>query len=280
MKKLLVLFLTLSPMLLAQPIANSKRAQAKDELVNPYKVIPHVAASFDWTTVLLFRNDQDRTITLRVNIYDPSGAATNATFFDIEGNRYTANEIDLVMNPFGMATVEFDALPNGLRSVQVFVSATEDDLLFSVETLLHNFETEGKVATVGLIDQLPFNSFFMNVDRRFDRDTGNQKFRGIAITNVATSDCDCTIDLFDEFSSIVATEPLSIPGSGKELFALDEFFNNMDDILPLGVGLIRVVCDQQVSALGLAFETNASIVGSIPIDYFEIVDGKRVTRKK
>jgi len=279
--KNILLFLALSPMLLAsQPISNSKRAQAKDELAFLYKVIPHTPISDFWKTVLLFRNDQDRDITLRLNFYDSAGNSTLATFYDIENDAYETNEYDLIVPAFGIKTIEFDALPSPLISAQVFVTAADNDLEFSVETLLHNFEGQGKVATVGVIDQQPFFNFFMNVDRRLDPYTEDQKIRGLAVTNTGLATCECKVDLIDEFNTVVGTEYLTISSSGKWVGRLDTLFNGMDNILPLSVGLINVECDQQVSALGLAFEPPTPIVGSIPVDYYEVIDGKKIVRKR
>ncbi len=248
-----------------------------------YKIVPHGAVSGDWKTFLLFRNDRENEVTLAIDFYDPAGNLVEATFFDADENQYTATGIDLGLPSFGMNTIEFDTISNSdLRSLQVFVFAEGETQEFSVETLIHNFQGSEKVATVGVIDQPPDFNFFMNVDRRFDPYTLNQKIRGLAVTNTAIDSCFCNIFIWDDFGNPAGTDlPLlvEIPPSGKLLGSLDGILGQMDVRLPFGLGVIAFECDRQVSALGLAFEPGTPIVGSIPIDYFIIENGKRVIRK-
>jgi len=247
-----------------------------------YNVVPHAAVSDDWKTFLLFRNDRDQDITLVIDFYDPDGNLVEAIFFDADGVEYQGTGVDLPVPSFGINTLEFDLITDAdIRSLQVFIFAEGDDQVFSVETLLHNFQGPDKVATVGAIDQNPGPNFFMNVDRRIDPYTGNQKIRGLAVTNLATDTCFCDAYLWDDFGNPAGADlpvRVAIPPSGKVVTTLEGIYGNMDNRVPFGLGVIAFECDRDVSVLGLAFEPGTPIVGSIPIEYYVLQKNKRLAR--
>lgn len=276
MKKLTLIALLISSLFASAqidtdrtPLAREGRVMKKETLL--FKVIPHAAVSDDWKTFLTFRNDQDQTLVLFLDFYGPDGLPISADFYDSEQNYFNASGVDLTLPPFGMNTIEFDALP-GAANLSVFVFSDDMNASFGVETLLHNFQgPSDKVATVGSVDQLPGPNFLMNIDRRIDPYTAQQKIRGIALTNVLLGNNTCSVALFDDFGNSVAESQLTLPGSAKYVGTLGGLFPgvNLDQVLPFGLGVIQVNCDGDVSALGLAFELGTPIVGSIPIDYYE-----------
>ncbi|MDJ0836619.1 MAG: hypothetical protein QNK37_08880 [Acidobacteriota bacterium] len=290
MKKIITSLLLLLPMIaFAQPIPNSGMQPNKLEgrvlgkkVFYLYKVVAHAAVSDDWKTFITFRNDQERETTLIIDFLDADGAPVEAEFYTIENNEIplVGTGVDMTLPPVGMDTIEFDFLPGGQRNLQVFVYAEVDGLQFGIETMLHNFQGADKVATVGAIDQLPGPNFFMNIDRRLDPYTQNWKQRGFAVTNVSEFTCDCEVVLYDDLGGFVDSALLRIDSGAKWLGTTAVMFPDIDDLLVSNLGLIDVRCNENVAVLGLAFEDNTPIVGSVPVDYFEIVGGKRVIRAR
>ena len=294
------IFLVLASFLGAEkPLPRSERSASrligKNEVsslnkVDILTVVPHLAvAENEWSSALLIRNDQNTAINLFLDFVAADGLPATVEFLDSDNNVIETDTFDLQMAPFEIYTLEFlrFKLPdteNDLRSIQVFIFADESESNFSLEALLHNFQGEAdKVATVGVDIQVPGLNFFMNIDRREDLDTQNAKLRGLAITNTDAIGCDCNLIIFDQFSNTVVETNLanSIDPQGKVLGTTDSFFEgiDLDTLLPGGLGVLDVSCTSPVSVVGLAFEPGTPIVGSVPIDYYEIVEGKRVSRR-
>ena len=118
----------------------------------------------------------------------------------------------------------------------------------------------------------------MNIDRRNDPYTGNAKLRGMAVTNIETGDCVCSVKMWDNTGAEVADATLFLGPLEKWVGRVTDVFNGSDN-LASGIGLVDFDCDRQVAVTGLAFEDNTPIVGSTPVDYYVFENNKKARRK-
>ena len=214
-----------------------------------------------------------------------------ATFYDSFGNQYVGDGFDIPdLGPFEIYSLDFDQL-SGARNLQVFIYSNENDTNYGLEAAYHRLAGSSKIASVGGAVDAPGYEFIMNLDHRLDPNTGNRRFRGMALSNTAEETCHCNANLYnnfggdlDTFGNQYPTVSFTIPPSGKWLGTTYDMLSDIDSLLGDGIGYILFSCDRQVSALGLAFEDNSAIATSVPVDYFLSTKNKdgdvvRVKRK-
>jgi len=259
-----------------------------------FELVPHLAASSGWKSQLLIRNDSPSQITLAMDFFGETGIDfLNRVEVDMvtsDGDFLTGGALDVTLSPYEIFTLEFRDIYDTvsqtfLVNFQIFVSSSPEESGYSLEPQFYRFINGEKVAAVGVAVQDPGDKFFMNLDRRLDLDTGLQRIRGLAITNFQVGDNTCSIAIFDQFGSIepVAEAELILSGSAKSVRRIDQIFPDIDQLLPNGLGLFDCRCSGLVGALGLVFEPPGPIVGSVPIDYFEVSTknpGKRIVRQR
>ena len=267
---------------LMQPRTNSRSGlstKTSAKRLDVLKVVPHLAASDEWKSLLIFRNDLDRTINLGMDIYGPDGLPASAVFYDSEGTMYETDRLDFFLNPFEIFTMEFDRMSDpGLVNMQVFLFTDELDQEYSVENIFTKFNGADKVATVGGGLQTPGDNFFMNVDSRQDAYTLNTKVRGLAATNIETESCECSVVLWDHLGNQADTATVILNPLEKWVGTLGSLVNTNN--LSNGLGLLDFDCNRLVAVTGLAFENNTPIVGSTPIDYYSFENGKKKKRSR
>lgn len=283
LKFALLAFMTVAAMAGREPL--SPRAESRNDVpvklnkkATVFKSIAHLAASDDWKSMIILRNDLNREIALSLDIFGADGLPAAAVFYDSDNVEYATDRFDFVLAPFEVYTLEFDRMVDaGLVNLQAFIFSDETDQEYSVEVNFSNFQGLDKVATVGTGLQVPGNNFFMNVDVRNDAYTNNPKIRGLAVTNTAETTCTCTAVMWDHAGNEVASTDVIIGASAKWVGALEGLFNFS---LSKGLGLLDFACSQQVAVTGLAFESGTPIVGSTPIDYYTFAkDGKKQRRR-
>ncbi len=244
-----------------------------DKRVDVLKVVPHLAASNDWKSVMILRNDLDDVIQLHIDFYAFDGEAASAVFYDSDDSQYTSNQITVDLAPFEVYTLEFDRMVDtGLVNLAAFIFTDELDQDYSVEVVFSNFQGQDKVAAVGGGISIPGDNFFMNLDERNDPYTNNRKLRGLAIQNIEVQPCTCSVKLWDHLGVQRATTTVTIAPLAKWIGTVGSLVST--SALPKGLGLIDFDCSRQVSAIGLAFEQDTPIVGGTPIDYY-VYDGKQ-----
>jgi len=242
------------------------------------KVVPHLAAASDWKSVLILRNDLDRSISLGLDLYGPDGLPASAVFYDSDDNQYESDRFDFTMAAFEVYTIEFDHMSDpGLVNLQAFLFSDENDQQYSVEAIFNNFQGPDKVATVGGGLQVPGDNFFMNIDERQDPYTLNPKLRGLAVTNAETQTCTCSVVLWSNLGGQTDVASVTIPPLAKWVGPASALVDT--DALPNGLGVLDFDCDRQVGVTGLSFETGTPIVGSTPIDYYVFQNGKKQIRR-
>ncbi len=261
--------------------AKGARAAKKAEVA---RVVPHLAVNEEWVSTLTIRSDALSEIYMVLEFYDINGNPVQTTFYDSFNDQYV-NEIGFVipdLAPGEIYSLDFDTLV-GARNLQVFAYTDETEIDYSLEAIYNRFGSAGqKTAFVGVPVQAPGQFFVINLDQRLDAYTGNQKFRGVALTNSAISSCDCQATLFDELGyaidefgqrvgnpgDLYPLVQVDIAGSAKWLGVTFDLLEDIDTLLPSGLGYLFFDCTENVSALGLAFENGTAVTSSVPIDYF------------
>jgi hypothetical protein len=242
------------------------------------KVVPHLAASTGWKSMVILRNDLDRVITLSIDFYANDGDPASAVFYDSDETQYTSSQITVDLAPFEIYTLEFDRMvESGLVNLSAFIFSDELDQDYSVEVVFDNFQGQDKVASVGGGIPLPGESFFMNLDERNDAYTNNRKLRGLAIENIEVQPCICSVRLWDHLGVERQRLNITIGPLAKWVGTVGSLVNVGS--LPKGLGLIDFDCSRLVSAVGLSFEQGTPIVGGTPIDYYVFEKNKRVPRQ-
>lgn len=242
------------------------------------RVVPHLAASNDWKSLLILRNDLNRAISMSIDLYGPDGAPASAVFYDSDDVMYETDRFDLTLNPFEIYTLEFDHMTDpGLFNMQAYIFTDELDQEYSVENVFSNFQGADKVAAVGGGLQAPGDNFFMNVDERVDAYTLNDKLRGLAVTNIETEPCTCSVVLWDHAGNEASTATVLLDPLAKWVGTVASLVNTNN--LSKRLGLLDFDCDRLVAVTGLSFENGTPIVGSTPIDYYTFENGKRKTRR-
>jgi hypothetical protein len=198
-----------------------------------------------------------------------------AIFSDSDGVLYQGSTFDLEMAGLEIYALQFEQLGDNLRNMQVFIFSAESE--YATEAVFDNFQGAGnKVASVSSgVGAYDFN-FFMNIDRRQDLFTGNFKLRGLAVTNSSVGDCDCQVTLWDRLGAEVGLTSVLIPPTGKFVGPVSALFPNIDQLIPDGLGLLDFACSQQVGVTGLSFENGTPITGSVPIDFYIVVDKQKI----
>ncbi len=288
MKKLILLTLLMAPLMLVardQPgnIPVRKGADGKSAIVsnkldgalNVFRLVPHLAVNEEWVSELTIRSDENRQLCLRLMFFAADGLPIEATFYDSFGNQYVGDGFDIPdLNPFEIYSLDFDQLA-GARNLQVFVYTNEQDTNYGLEGAYHRLSGTRKVASVGVAIEAPGHDFIINMDHRFDPNTGARRFRGMAISNTSEDTCHCTANLFNNFGGDLDPEGhlfpsvnITIPPSGKWLGTSYDLLFDMDKLLGDGIGYMLFTCDRDVAPLGLAFENASTVATSVPIDYF------------
>ncbi len=276
----------------AKTSTRQKQARKRDEY--ELRVVPHMAVNNDFTSELTIRSDSDVVINVELEFYGPTGDAVETTFLDSLGYEYTLGPLDVFvieLQPFEIYSMNFGTLIGG-RNMQAFVftEISPDQTAYSLEVVYHRFFGARKVASVGVPVVPPGDIFIMNLDQRFDPDTLNRKFRGLAVSNNDGLDCRCDVTLFnqdgnsfDAFGDYPIVS-LDIPANGKWVGTVYDLYPDINDLLLDGMGYFIFECDNLVSALGLAFEESTPVAASVPIDYFVFTktkDGvKRIRRAR
>lgn len=241
------------------------------------KVIPHIAASNDWKSMVILRNDLEHVITLHLDFYAYDGDPASAVFYDSDDTEYTSSQITVDLAPFEVYTLEFDRMvDSGLVNLAAFIFSDELEQDYSVEVIFSNFQGQNKVASVGGGIPLPGDNFFMNVDERDDPYTENRKLRGLAIENIEVQPCTCLVTLWDHLGVQRQTATVTISPQAKWIGTIGSLVNV--NSLPKRLGLIDFDCNRLVSAVGLSFEQGTPIVGGTPIDYYVFAKNKRAAR--
>ncbi|CAM2066363.1 hypothetical protein SCOR_13365 [Sulfidibacter corallicola] len=246
------------------------------------KAIPHLAINDSWRSAVMVRNDTNRTITIEFDLLDIDGRLVNAVIFDGAGNQLTpGSQYRALIAPFEILVFEFDDIVENRANLQAFFYSDEADVGYSLEAIYSSFENGAKNATVGVAVQTPGPNFLINIDQRIDAYSERRKFRGLALTNASTQTCDCVVNLYDDGANGANDQPLStvtvnsIPSGGKWLGTTYDLFPQIDTLLGnpgLGYGYLEFKCNQNVAALGLAFENGSQISSSVPVDYFEFAN--------
>lgn len=260
-------------------------AQPAEKRAEVFRLVPHLAVSGQWKSVLTFRSDNAAGSVILLEFYDENGLPIEATFFDSDGFEYNAAGFEFELFGFEIYQLEFDQLADNQRSIQVFAFVDESQDTFGLEAVYNNFSGQDKLSSVGVGLANPGDLFVVNFDQRVDAYTGNRKFRGMAVTNTALDSCQCDVQLYngdgsdlDRFGAPFEVIRLDIPPSGKWLGTVYDLYPDIDDRLLNGLGYAEVICNQFVSPFALAFEQNAPIVSSVPVDVFvqnKAKDGSR-----
>ena len=259
-----------------------------------FQLVPHLSASDAWKSQLLIRNDSGSEIDLNLDFFGETGIdfldRVEVTMVTSDNQNITAGALNIILNPFEIFTIEFrDIFDTGdqvfLVNFQVFVSSSQEHGNYSLEPQFYRFIDGEKVAAVGVAVQEPGDKFFMNMDRRLDLDSGLQRIRGMAITNFQTVENECSIVVFDQYGGVapVAQANLVLGNSAKFVGTVDQIFPDIDQVLPDGIGLFDCRCSGLVGALGLVFEPPLPLVGSVPVDFYELSEkdaGKRILRAR
>ena len=245
------------------------------------RVVPHMAVNNEWTSELTIRSDSSSETFVVLEFYDGDGNPVEATFLDSFGQEYVAEGFQIPdLLPYEIYSMNFGAL-EGARNMQIFVFTDETETNYSLEATYHRFGGGDKIASVGVPVVPPGEIFILNLDQRFDPDTGNRKFRGLAVSNNDGIDCNCEATLFNQSGSDLddSGDPypllsMDIPASGKWVGDVYALYPDIDALLNDGLGYLLFQCDNPVSVLGLAFEWNTPVVASVPIDYFDLAKNK------
>jgi len=262
------------------PVAQAKASKKVDVL----KSIPHLAVNEEWVSTVTIRSDALSEISLTLEFYDINGNAVPATFFDSFDDQYV-DEIGFVipdLQPGEIYSLDFDSLL-GARNMQILVFSDETETNYGLEAVYNRFGANGqKTAFVGVPVLNPGQFFVVNMDQRLDPYTGFQRYRGLAVFNTSEFNCNCQATLFDDLGypldqfgqragqpgDLVPILEVDIPGSAKWLGTTYDLVENIDSLLPLGLGYFFFDCTENVSALGLSFEVGTPVTTSVPIDYF------------
>ncbi|PIE03769.1 MAG: hypothetical protein CSA81_00530 [Acidobacteria bacterium] len=280
-----ILFLILSGMLMAgdftvvqnrERIAGTPRlmdqAQFKAGASTVVEVVPHLSANDIWKSILYIRSDSGFSANFYLEFYDPDGNLLDVKFYDSDGLDYYDNHFQRTITGYEIISLEFDSLERG-NSFQVFIF-TEDNVFYSAEALFNRYNGTQKEASVGVKGAAPGYNFIMNVEERTDLYTEQFNFRAFAISNIEESYCDCEVELYDNgvggvnLDGYVARNRFSIYERGKAVFYVSDLFD-VADLLPKGFGYIIIRCDRVATAMGLTFEENSPVAGSVPIDTVE-----------
>ncbi len=270
-----------------EPRKELARTLKKAKKADILRVVTHMPVNRDWTSELTVRSDSGTEIFMVLEFYDAAGLPVEATFLDSFGDEYTGEGFIIEdLQPFEIYSMNFGSLYDA-RSMQVFVYTNEFETDYGLEAMYHRFRGNFKLASVGVPVLPPGDIFILNLDQRFDPDTLNRKFRGIAVSNNDGLDCGCDITLFnqngesfDQFGDYPRAG-IDIPAFGKWVGTIYDIYPDIDELLADGMGYLLFECDNPVSVLGLAFEFRSNVVASVPIDYFDQAKTKDgVTRIK
>ena len=246
------------------------------------RVVPHLSVNSEWKSSLTIRNDQDFAVTLIIDFYNTYGNPVDTTFLDSDEQTYETTTYELPLGAFEVYTLDFLQLDGGYRSIQAFVYSAEGADNYGLEANYSLYDaSNNKHSSVGVSVQDPGYIFIINVDRRSDLYSGDEKYRGIAITNTFGGNCDCQVTAYDNqgFATLPSGRlDLRISSRAKYLDFIDSLFPNIDVLLPSRTGYLYFDCTQPVSVLGLGFEGSPALTTSVPVDFFTVVNGKRQKR--
>lgn len=245
----------------------------KNARVDVLKVVPHLSANDIWKSSLLIRNDATYDIQVFLEFIAPDGLPVDVRFVDSDGSEFVASGFSPVLSGYEIFGLDFDVVSEGFASFQVFAYTSESERFYGLEALYHRYDGNAKVASVGAPYLPAFPRFLLNMDERFDLFSGQQKFRGLALTNTESENCDCIAYLYDDgldganLQGYIDAVTIQLGSQQKWVGLIIDLFPDIDDQLAKGFGYIDVDCQgRYVNAMGLAFETNSPLAGSVPID--------------
>ncbi|MCB1043555.1 MAG: hypothetical protein KDC35_11470 [Acidobacteria bacterium] len=257
----------------AVPGRAGKATRSKDAKADVLKVVPHLSANNLWKSSLLIRNDATYDIQVFLEFIAPDGLPVDVTFVDSDGTEFTSNGFAPVLSGFEIFGMDFDVVSEGFQSFQVFAYTDSAERFYGLEAMYHRYEGGVKVASVGAAYLPSFPRFLFNMDERFDLFSGQQKFRGLALTNTEDGNCDCTAYLYDDglnganLNGYIDAVTIQLGAQQKWVGYIIELFPEIDTQLQRGFGYIDVDCQGRlVSAMGLVFENDSPLAGSVPID--------------
>lgn len=238
-----------------------------------FQVVPHLSANNQWRSEITIRNNSAFPTIVTLDFFGEDGLAAVVKFDDSDGNAFQEQGFIANIQGLEVFSMFFESVQD-LNSFHIYAFADENNSDYTIEALYHLFSGTTKLATVGVAIQEPGTNPVMNLDNRFDLDSGKQRFRGLAVTNFLDTDCECDIWVYDDgFNGANAAEGpfnigvLQLPPSGKWLGTTDDLIPDIDIYLPRDFGFVELNCDNPVSVLGLTFENGSSTVGSVPVTY-------------
>ncbi len=269
----------------AVPTRGLQLQKDKSSKATVQKVIPHMSANNIWKSSLLIRNDATYSIQVFLEFIAPDGLPVDVLFVDSDGNEFESNGFAPTLSGYEIYGLDFDLAADDFQSFQVFAYTEEIDRFYGLEAVYHRYNGNQKEATVGSPYLPAFPRFLLNMDERFDLFSGQQKFRGLAITNTENNDCDCTAYLYDNgleganLDGFLDSVRIELGPQQKYVGLVIDLFPDVDTLLAQGFGYIDVDCEGRlVTAMGLAFETDSPLAGSVPVD--PIYEGKTSGRGK
>lgn len=257
------------------PSRNGQSVERDKNAANVEKYLAHVSVNDQWKSTLLIRSDAQYDQDFTFFFYGPDGRPVRASFTDTDGSSFQGEGYNLTLTGYEIYGLSFQSLDNW-PSMQVVVVTSQEDRFYSIENTYNRYDGSYKLAAVGALSSEAFPKFIMDMDERIDSYSHQQKFRGFAIFNPSTNPCNCDVYLFDQganganLQGAVAKVSMNpIPANGKWLGYAIDLFPQIDNLLPKGFGYIYTECDRSVSVIGLSFEENSPMTGSVPVEYLE-----------
>lgn len=269
----------------------SNTLKTQPQKADVYQVVPHLSANNVWKSEIVIRNNSLNGTVITFDFYGEDGLPAVVQFTDSDGNFWSNQGFVADILGLEVFSMSFESVDE-LNSFHIYAFADENASDYTIEAFYHSFTGTTKLATVGVLTQEPGTNPVMNLDNRFDIDSGRRRFRGLAVTNFLDTQCECDIWVYDDGSNGAnanegpfSAGTLSIPPSGKWLGTTFQLIPDMETFLPRSFGFVELNCDNPVSMLGLTFEEGSAVVGSVPINYgtlnpFNIVKRQPPARTK
>ncbi|MCB1051472.1 MAG: hypothetical protein H6510_10770 [Acidobacteria bacterium] len=257
------------------PSRNGQSVERDKNAANVEKYLAHVSVNDQWKSTLLIRSDAKYDQRISLFFYGPDGRPARAQFSTTDGASFQSEGFNIDLTGYEIFGISFQNL-NNWPSMQVVAVTSENDRFYSIENTYNRYDGSYKLAAVGTLATESFPKFLMDMDERIDSYSHQQKFRGFAIFNPSSDPCNCDVLLYDHgpegantIEEVARVSMNPIPANGKWLGYAIDLFPQIDNQLPKGFGYIYTECDRSVSVIGLSFEENSPMTGSVPVEYLE-----------